>query len=199
MLKVGDDTEGFCPRCRLNTYQAIAATDGRDIFTATCRTCRNTSAWRKEISADEVRQKQVKKLQKLTRDRVRMSGPPEVISKRPQKGGDLAAPLRELSKLTGKTMSLDTAPPAHESPKPSAPAPTDERTARWRELTDKLSSRDGKPFQLTRTYKPGDVVLHKAHGLGVVQSIVHEQACLVLFRDLETVLQMALTPQQMER
>ena len=199
MLKVGDETEGYCPRCRLNTYQAIAATDGREIFTATCRTCRNTSAWRKEISADELRQKQMKKLQKLTRDRVRMSGPPEVISKRPQKGGDLSAPLRELSKLTGKTMSLESAPPAHEAPKAVAAPAGDERTAKWRALTDRLSSRDGKPYVASRIYKAGDVVLHKAHGLGVVQSVVHENACLVLFRDLETVLQMALSPHQLER
>ena len=40
MLKVGDETEGYCPRCRLNTYQIISATDGREIFTSTCRTCR---------------------------------------------------------------------------------------------------------------------------------------------------------------
>ncbi len=199
MYKVGDETEGYCQRCRLNTYQAIAATDGRTIFTATCRTCRNTVTWKPEVSAEEVRAKQMKKLGKLQRDRPRLSSPPEVISKRPQRGGDLAGPLRELSKLTGKPMGL---PPETDAPPPAivgTPVAVDERLARWQALTAKLSSRDGKPYQVTRTYKAGDVVLHKANGLGVVTSVVNEGACLVLFREAETVLQMGVSPLSLER
>ncbi len=199
MHKVGDQTEGYCQRCRLNTYQTVAATDGRTIFTATCRTCRNTMTWKPEVSAEEVRAKQLKKLNKLQRDRPRLSSPPEVISKRPQRGGDLAGPLRELSKLTGKPMGL---PPEPEAPPPvvvGIPAPVDERLARWQQLTAKLSSRDGKPYLLTRTYKPGDVVLHKAHGLGVVETVINAGACMVLFRDQETVLQMSVSPLSLER
>jgi hypothetical protein len=200
MLKVGDETEGYCLRCRLNTYQSVAATDGRTIFTATCRTCRNTVTWKAEVSAEEVRAKQMKKLGKLQRDRPRMMSAPEVISKRPARGGDLAGPLRELSKLTGKPMGL---PPEADSEAPKAivgtPAPVNEILTRWQALTAKLSSRDGKPYQLTRTYKPGDVVLHKAHGLGVVQSVVNESACLVLFREQETVLQMGVSALSLER
>ncbi len=201
MLKVGDETEGYCQRCRLNTYQAVAATDGRTIFTATCRTCRNTVTWKAEVSAEEVRAKQMKKLGKLQRDRPRMSMPPEVISKRPARGGDLAGPLRELSKLTGKPMGLPPEQDAAGSALPNtvAPAPDPVRQTRWQELTAKLSSRDGKPYLLTRTYKPGDVVLHKAHGLGVVESVVNDGACLVLFRDQETVLQMSVSPLSLER
>lgn len=198
MHKVGDETEGYCQRCRLNTYQNVAATDGRTIFSVTCRTCRNTSAWKPEVTAQQLREKQMKKLGKLQRDRVRLSAPPEVISKRPRAGGDLAGPLRELSKLTGKPMGLPQESPAKPDVVVGIPAPVDERLARWRVLTEKLSSRDGKPFQASRTYKSGDVVLHKAHGIGVVQTVVHANACLVLFRDLETVLQMGLTPAQIE-
>lgn len=199
MYKVGDETEGYCPRCRLNTWQNVAATDGRTIFTTTCRTCRNTSVWKKEITADELRAKQMKKLGKLQRDRPRMMSPPEVISKRPAKGGEFAAPLRELAKLTGKVMSFDDEPEVHKSAIVAPPPPTDDRSARWRQLTERLSSRDGKPYVATRIYKPGDVVLHKAHGLGVVETIVHENACMVLFRDQETVLQMGIHPHMLER
>ena len=199
MYKVGDETEGYCLRCRLNTYQSIAATDGRTIFTATCRTCRNTVTWKAEVSAEEVRAKQMKKLGKLQRDRPRMMSAPEVISKRPARGGDLAGPLRELSKLTGKPMGL---PPEPEAPSPvvvGTPTPVNERLARWQLLTAKLSSRDGKPYLVTRTYKPGDVVLHKAHGLGVVETVVNDGACMVLFRDQETVLPMSVSPLSLER
>ena len=38
-------------------------------------------------------------------------------------------------------------------------------------------------------------MLHKAHGLGVVQQVVHEGACVVLFRDQEAVLEMGQSPQ----
>ena len=198
MYKVGDETAGYCQRCRLNTYQAIAATDGRTIFTATCRTCRNTVTWKPEVSAEEVRAKQMKKLGKLQRDRPRLSSPPEVISKRPQRGGDLAGPLRELSKLTGKPMGL---PPESDAPPVivGTAAPVAQQQTRWQELTAKLSSRDGKPYNVTRTYQPGDVVLHKGHGLGVVESVVNEGACMVLFRDAETVLQMGVSPLSLER
>lgn len=199
MHKVGDQTEGYCQRCRLNTYQTVAATDGRTLFTATCRTCRNTMTWKPEVSAEEIRAKQIKKLNKLQRDRPRMSSPPEVISKRPQRGGDLAGPLRELSKLTGKPMGLPPEPDAAPSIVVGIPAPTEVLQTRWQQLTAKLSSRDGKPYLLTRTYKPGDVVLHKAHGLGVVETVVNEGACMVLFRDQETVLQMGVSPLSLER
>ncbi len=199
MYKVGDETEGYCQRCRLNTYQSVAATDGRTIFTATCRTCRNTVTWKPEVSAEEVRAKQMKKLGKLQRDRPRLSSPPEVISKRPARGGDLAGPLRELSKLTGKPMGLPPEADAAPAVVVGIAAPVDERLARWHALTAKLSSRDGKPYLVTRTYKPGDVVLHKAHGLGVVESVVNEGACLVLFRVQEVVLQMGVSPLSLER
>jgi hypothetical protein len=203
MIKVGDQIDGYCQRCRLNTYQNVAATDGRTVFTVTCRTCRNTMNWKPEVSAEEIRAKQMKKLAKLQRDRIRLPSTPEVVSKRPQRGGDLAAPLRELSKLTGKPMELPkdspTPPVQPDASIAGAATPADARNARWQQLTARLSSRDGKPYQPIRTYKAGDVVLHKAHGLGVVESIVNENACMVLFRDTETVLQMGVSPLSLER
>jgi len=213
MYKVGDETEGFCPRCRLNTYQVVSATDGRTIFSATCRTCRNTFAWKPEVTMEEQRQKQMQKLQKLTRNK--MSQAPVVMNRGRKSGGDLDAPLKALAALHGREVTLESRARADNgeggqvqpssvatgevaaSPVPESSAGQETATAgatqpaeRWRLLTAKLGWRDGKPYQPTRSYEEGDVMLHKGHGLGIVQSVVHAQACVVLFRDIETVVAM---------
>jgi hypothetical protein len=220
MHKVGDEIDGHCPRCRLNTYQVVSATDGREVFSATCRTCRNTFPWKPEISAEDQRAKNLKKLSKLAGKK--MVPPPEVLQVGRRKGGDLDAPLKALAALNGKDANADSpgrsakamaaaenafgaAPEAEaesevKSDVSRTPNPTPVgSSATWRQLTASLSWRDGKPYQVTRTYKSGDVVLHKSHGLGIVQSVVHDNACTVLFRDLEVVLQMALPLSALER
>ena len=226
MLEVGAEIDGFCPRCRLNTYQVVSATDGRTIFSATCRTCRNTFAYKPEVSAEELRANQIKKLTKMTRNK--LGSPPPVVTSLGRKngGGNLDGPLKALAALHGREFPVpsgngreaegrETAQaaagtatmaahsevrpgsrPAAELPPPQAEtteAPTSGATGpveRWKTLTAQLGWRDGKPYQPTRTYKEGDVVLHKGHGLGIVQSVVHPQACVALFRDTETVLAM---------
>ena len=206
MRKVGDEIDGYCPRCRLNTYQNVAATDGREVFSVTCRTCRNSFAWKPEMSAEEQRAKAIKKLSRMTGKKIG-GPPPEVVQRGKRKeGGDLDAPLKALSALHGRDVLAEAA--ARVAPMAAsgaveevAPVPAGQQTSteRWRQLTDALSWRDGKPYQITRTYKPGDVVLHKSHGLGIVQEIVHDNACTVLFRDLEATLQMAMQLSALER
>lgn len=207
MHKVGDEIDGYCPRCRLNTYQNVAATDGRDVFSVTCRTCRNSFAWKPEISAEEQRAKAIKKLSRIAGKKIG-APPPEVVQRGKRKeGGDLDAPLKALSALHGRDVLAEAAarlaPVAAsgvvEAAEAAAPAPATSPTERWRQLSAALSWRDGKPYQVTRTYKPGDVVLHKNHGLGIVQQIVHENACIVLFRDLEVTLEMGLPLSALER
>jgi hypothetical protein len=192
MLNIGDETEGYCPRCRLNTYQIVAATDGRSVQSVTCRTCRNSFPWRREVTPEELRERQLDKLRRLTRAK---GIGPEVQSRTRRKVGDLDM-LRQAAAALGREvpdLPADTPPPAPAS----APVATSggDSTDRWRVQTAKLGWRDGKPYQPTRTYKAGDVMLHKAHGLGVVQQVVHDGACVVLFRDQETVIEMGQAPQ----
>lgn len=209
MIQVGDETEGYCPRCRLNTYQIVAATQGGIVLQATCRTCRNAFAWKPEVTPEETRAKHLRKLSRLTR--TAMVSAPEVISRGRKTGGDLDAPLRALAQLNGRQATDSPASPHRHiaaTPAPNAAAALAEVAAsdapskpadRWQALTAKLGWRDGKPYQVTRVYSPGDVVLHKAHGLGIIQQIVHESACLVLFRDAEVVLPMAMPLSALER
>ncbi len=64
-------------------------------------------------------------------------------------------------------------------------------TARWRQLTAKLGPRDGKVYATEKSYGIGDVLLHKRHGMGIVEEILHDTAIMVLFRDRREVIEMA--------
>lgn len=195
MLKVGDETEGYCPRCRLNTYQIVSATDGREIFTATCRTCRNTFQYKPELSLDEVREKQVKKLRTLQKKRV--AGNPDIVqfaSRKSANKGDMDMPLRAYREMMGKDPDAGMPPQGGPIREPVAEVAVsgaaETPTARWTRMTATLSARDGRPYNPSRTYKVGDVLLHKSHGLGLVETVIHDNAAMVLFRDVEKVLEM---------
>lgn len=223
MHQIGDVVDGFCPRCRLNTYQIVSATDGREVFSATCRTCRNTSPWRAEMSMEELRDKQVKKLRTMVRKKVKDQSAPAIItfaSRKSRDGGsgpgDMSMPLRAYREMMGR--DPDPVPPPvgphalmqadkAEQEKAAAEAaavgifPQQENTAaaRWQRITATLSARDGRPYNASRTYKLGDVLLHKTHGLGIVESVVHAQAAMVLFRDTQVVLEMGGPVRPMDR
>ncbi len=209
MHQIGDVIDGYCPRCRLNTYQIVSATDGREVFTATCRTCRNTFSWKPEVSIDELRDKTVKKLKMMVRKKAKDMVQPSIVtfaSRKNRDAGEMDMPRRAYREMHGRDPDPTPPPvgpaaiiaaaaeaqaklnlPAAEPPPPGTPvAPT----VRWQKVTATLSARDGRPYNATRTYKIGDVLLHKTHGLGVVEAVVHEKAVMVLFRDTETVLEM---------
>lgn len=179
MIKVGDEISGWCPRCKLNQYMNVAATDGREVFTTTCRTCHNTNKWQAERSKEQLRDEAWKKLNRLRRRKsVNPRGKPEVVTK-PRRGGSTEADGSGPSSSVSKGASAAA----------TNNAPDD--TARWRELTKDLGFRDGKPYSITKTYKIGDVMLHKRNGMGIVEAVLHEQACLVLFRAGQQPVEMA--------
>jgi hypothetical protein len=173
MIKVGAEISGWCPRCKLNQYMNVAATDGREVFSTTCRTCHNTNKHRPERSAEELKEEAWKKLSRVRKRKVVNSrGAPQVVNK-PRRGGAIEAPTpQELAQ------SATHAAAAGEQ-------------ARWRELTKDLGFRDGKPYKIEKTYAVGDVMMHKRHGMGIVQSLLHDQACMVLFRTGEQPIEMS--------
>lgn len=162
MIKVGDEISGWCGRCRLNQYMNVAATDGREVFTTTCRTCHNTNKHKPERSNEELKAEAWNKLSRIRKRKVvNPRGAPKVVTKPRRSGGDAVEEKPE--------------------PSPEAVAAAGDK-ARWRELTKDLGFRDGKPYKVDKVYAVGDVMMHKRHGMGIVESVVHEQACLVLFR-----------------
>jgi hypothetical protein len=65
-----------------------------------------------------------------------------------------------------------------------------EVTKRWREATEDSDMRFTQRYASHRSYGEGDELIHKEHGLGVVTQILHEGACLALFRKVEVPLEM---------
>ena len=162
MRRIGDDVGGWCPKCKLNMFMTVSATDGREIFTVTCRTCHNTVKYQKERSKDELKQQAWRKLKRMRSRKIGPRRVPEVV-KKPRRGEPPASPESPAEPVT-------------------TPSPGADDRARWRERTRDLGPRDGSPYYADRVYAEGDVLLHKRHGMGIVESIVHDNACMVLFR-----------------
>lgn len=55
-------------------------------------------------------------------------------------------------------------------------------SARWRALTEGVTSRDGRPWREHGRYEAGEVVLHTRHGMGIVERVGDDGSVDVLFR-----------------
>jgi hypothetical protein len=68
-------------------------------------------------------------------------------------------------------------------PRPEPAAKSPERL-RWEKLTEGVSSVHGRPFDPERRYTEGDIILHKQHGMGVVETSDGSSDVIdVLFRE----------------
>ncbi len=76
-----------------------------------------------------------------------------------------------------------------------APRPVSPERARWNELTEGVLSIHGAPFDPTRMWKEGDILLHKQFGMGVVEASedLEPAQILAIFRDGQQVLDLVLT------
>lgn len=112
----------------------------------------------------------------------------------PRRQSDLMeaqAPTRRRSEMAADALSADVAAKSAAAASPqAAAAPVDSITDLWRERTAALGPRDGKVYYADRIYDIGDVLLHKRYGMGIVESIVSENAAMVLFRDARQVIEM---------
>ena len=208
MYKVGDEIDGYCSHCRQNTYQTVAAAEGEQVLSVTCRTCRNTDKHRPEVSGDQKREAAWKKL--VTTQKRKPSLPrrtPVVVQRgrrvRGEDEGDEESATSAVVVRSGGRQSTEVVARATAATKAKVLSDSavrvgerSEARRRWQELTSEFSARDGAPYRPFNNYVEGDVVLHKRHGMGVVQTILHEQACMALFREGEQVLQMGLTREE---
>jgi len=72
----------------------------------------------------------------------------------------------------------------------TAPAGGAEVTTRWRTATEDLDARYAPRYDRHASYEEGKALIHREHGLGVIQQVLHENAVLVLFRKVECPLEM---------
>jgi hypothetical protein len=194
MHKVGDLIDGFCRRCRLNTNQIVSATDGNQVFTATCQTCKNTDRFRPEVAAEDPRESAWKKLARLQARKSRTpSRVPEVIQRgrRSAPAGAKADSPQAGGAAPGPPPTPTAGPEAAFAGAVDGSIPSGARE-RWREVTGRLKARHGKPYYPYQSYASGDVLLHKRHGMGVVEQVLHDRACTVLFREGLLVLEMGM-------
>ena len=123
-----------------------------------------------------------------------LAGPrtrPQVVNRRRPAVTEVPTSTRRVGGRTVTTVDLNPPPAAPVRARPKVSPEVAAAKSRWTELTGKLSSRDGKPYYPDRTYAQGDVLLHKRFGMGVVETVVHEEAVMVLFRDGQQVIEMA--------
>ncbi len=209
MLKVGEPVDGYCKKCRNNSFMNISATDGREVFEVTCRTCHTQQPFQPELSHEELRARALKKLERGARKKVvtRRRAPvinrrrsdadtPKATRRRSSRSEVVPGASRRVINAGTPTQRPEVAPKKAVvmAPKRELPPEVVEARAKWKELTSKLSSRHGKPYYPDRTYAEGDVMLHKRHGMGVVESVVDDTACVVLFRDGREQIDMAQPP-----
>ena len=204
MIQIGEIVDGFCSRCGHNVNMNVAALDGETILTATCRTCHNTVKHKPERSEEQAKTEAWKKLTRLRKRKV-VQRAPEVVNRRKRVKADSdkhqaaakpdkpATPSKSSPLAGASTRSAGTpwgTPRKQVELEGVAETHSDDPKALWRELTATLGPRDGIPYYADRVYQKGEVMLHKRHGMGVVESVLHENACMVLFRSAREVVEM---------
>ncbi|NUN14816.1 MAG: hypothetical protein HUU55_14390, partial [Myxococcales bacterium] len=67
---------------------------------------------------------------------------------------------------------------------PKQPRKVNPFRERWETATDGIQSIHGRPFDPTRAYNEGDIILHKQHGMGIVECVTSaKDEIVVLFRE----------------
>jgi hypothetical protein len=141
-----------------------------DIVEAHCTSCRLNL----DCNVAAVDEGQIKQVQCRTCGNFVAYKPPvDMAAKR-------EAQIRQLIKMKGQQRK-------GASRSSSAASSESVASERWKELTDPVLSWQARPWDRHRGFKVGEFILHKAHGMGHVES-VDEFEVIVLFREgLETV------------
>jgi len=179
--QVAEIIQAHCSQCKDNQDAAVVAVVGDEIVTVTCKTCGTSQRYRPPVEArSRPASRRVVDVGSGGNDNPRPRG---------------RTPRRVLSS-TGREI-VDEAPPR---PPPPMPAPTpapalvarptgvgnnisDEDLAkRWKVLTEGVQSRQGRPHRSHEAYHEGEIVLHTAYGMGLVEQVGADGTLTVLFR-----------------
>jgi hypothetical protein len=71
-----------------------------------------------------------------------------------------------------------------------APSGGSDITQRWRKLTEDVNSTRAALYGPEKSFKLGDSLIHRQHGLGIVTQVLHENAFVAIFRNVEVPLEM---------
>ncbi len=163
--ELGDIVEGYCERCRLNLDLSVAVITEGIVKQVQCRTCNNFVPFR-AVEPESVRKERVFKRVLNMRDR--------------KTSRSRAAAEAQRNAAAAATDSAATASASIQARR--------EARARWETLTDGVDSTRALPYRPQRGYSEGDFILHKAFGMGYVESTskpesdTPPQTALVVFR-----------------
>lgn len=179
--KVNDIIQAHCSQCKDNGDAEIMAVVGSEIVTVTCKTCGTSQRYRPPIDP---------KNRPASRRVVDVGSGSD--SPRPR-----ARTQRRVISSTGREIVDDTPPrpplpplqPITAGPPATAARPNgmshmkdDDLFKRWQALTTGVLSRHGRPHRAHESYRPGEVVLHTVHGMGIVEEIAADGTLTVLFK-----------------
>lgn len=178
--QVGDIVQAYCSQCKDNLNAEVMAVVGDEIVTVTCKTCGTSQRHRPPADA---------RSRPASRRVVDVGGSD---SPKPRSRSQ-----RRVLSSTGREI-IDEPPsrPKPPTPPPAAPAPSrtvsngnggsalknQDLVKRWDALTAGASSRHGRPHRSHETYREGEIVLHTAHGMGIVEQVATDGTLTVLFK-----------------
>jgi len=188
--QVGDVVSAYCSQCKDNIDVDVVSVAGAEIVTVTCKTCGTSQRFRPPMDKAE-------RARAMGRRVVDVGSAGSSSDARPRG----RATTRRVLSPTGREIVDDPMPrrvspttpqpPAMPMPAPAAPVPrpagmagmsNDDLFRRWDALTHNLMSRHGRPHRGNESYKPGEVILHSAHGMGIVEQIAADGTLTALFK-----------------
>lgn len=161
--KVGSCIDAYCRRCEALKASTVAAVIDGNVMTVVCTNCNE-------------RQRYKDAKPKGSRQRVRVVDVPSVGARRrvrketPARPIPISSPDRALDRQHGQRK------------KPLTDKIEDPQANRWRRATDGVHSRFARPHRVTDTYVVDELILHKIHGMGVVEKVGSDGTLAVLFR-----------------
>ncbi len=171
--KAGDIVNAYCSHCKVNGEAVVAAAVGDEVVTVTCKTCGTSQRYLAE---------------QLERGGAEGKLPKRrVIDVAPRRHNKQRSRSRRVVSTTGRAIPDVPLPGARPTPpaKPTTPAPRRDEAlfARWDEATDQVDARYARPHREHEAYDPGEAILHKIHGMGIVDSVAEDGDVKVLFKD----------------
>lgn len=186
--QVGDVVSAYCSQCKDNIDVDVVSVAGAEIVTVTCKTCgtsqrfrppmdkaeRARALGRRVVDVSSAGSEQARPRGRATTRRVLSPTGREII--------DDPMP-RRVSPTTPQPMPMP-APAAPPVPRPAglSSMSNDDLFRRWDALTANLMSRHGRPHRASESYRTGEIILHSAHGMGIVEQVGPDGTLTALFK-----------------
>jgi hypothetical protein len=180
--KVRDVVSAQCASCKDAVDVEVLSMAGDEIVTVKCKTCGTSQTYRSPVERARMGRRVVHVSGSEPSPRPRSRGPRRVLS----------STGREIADSPRMPSAPPPAPPMTPPPPPSTPetlraaakmaANAQDLRQRWDALTADRTSRHGRPHRVSDRYRAGEIVLHSAHGMGIIEAIAADGTLRVLFR-----------------